>query len=900
MSKAQREIARGRLYGPVMAAMLAVVAASPVVAQTQAYRFDIPPQTLASALKAYGTVANQQIVFTDDIVKGRTSPPLQGEYTADEALSRLLKGSGLSVKRTASGVLLIQASSRRSPQAGVDTHSESSVITEFDTITVTGTRISGVEDLAAPSFVFSREDIDRAGFTTLEQLFQSIPQNLNELSTAGSVATGVSRVANENSQNASGVSLRGLGPSATLVLLNGQRRPGNVFGQVFDVSAIPLSVIERVEVVTGGGSAIYGSDAVAGVVNIVTRREFEGAETAVSYGAPAGADARGEGGDRVQASQIFGKTWERGGFLAAYDYTRSWSLDATDAGGVGEKNPAGLLPVPGRFLLVPDSTRHSVLFSGHHKPTDGVELFADALYTRTDNQSDFTFFASTPPDPSNVSFQTGDVRSEQYSVTAGAKFAFDRWNLDVAGTYGALDNLERSASNSGPGGVQVDATTRSLSAVANGPLFSVFGNDVKAAFGVEHREEELTSTVLTTGADFRSGERSIDAIFGELNIPLVVDGQTPGLRGLELSLAGRYDKYSDVGGTFNPQGGLIWKPMDGLRVKAFYSEAFRAPDLAPGASGTSAFLFRLPDPTFSNLTPALVLIGADPNIRPETAVTRSLAVEFEPRGAPWLKLSASYFDIDYQDRIDDPAGANFFFALADEAALGSLINRAPTQADIDAAFAPILAGAGGFSDFTFSCFTTANCSTNLLSLFPNAVIFDNRRGNIAFETIRGIDFDIDTTFDSNVGQFSFGLNGTYYLDYERKITQDGLAIPQSDRPGKPVDLRLRGSAGWTRPADSVLSGIFVYVNYVDSYHDPLASPPSKISSWTTFDLTAQFDLSALVDGGLPDSFTATLGIQNVFDKAPPLYTGNVFSLNYDGANADTTGRFVSLRLNKRW
>src|SRR5207244_1423416 len=98
-------------------------------------------------------------------------------------------------------------------------------------------------------------------------LFQSLPQNVNTITPAGQTATGTSSLATQNVQGATGISLRGLGPEATLVLLNGERRSGNVFGQVFDISAIPLAAIERIEIVTGGESAIYGSDAVAGVVN---------------------------------------------------------------------------------------------------------------------------------------------------------------------------------------------------------------------------------------------------------------------------------------------------------------------------------------------------------------------------------------------------------------------------------------------------------------------------------------------------------------------------------------------------------------------------------------------------------------------------------------------------------
>lgn len=906
--------------------LLGFSAAAPATAADlqNRHRFEIPAQALDTALLAFSDQAKVQVLMWAGAQSDAKSFGATGELRSLDALEAILENTGLVFQQIDSetvailkpgtspgatgGALGIERTNFRLAQ--VDSRSEhqennrnqgatessdaesSPEKIELEEVIITGTRIRGVEHIAAPSFSFTREDMDRAGFTSLEQLFESIPQNLDELTTEGSLATGVSRVANENSEGAAGISLRGLGPTATLVLLNGQRRPGNVLGQVFDISAIPFAVIERVEVVTGGRSALYGSDAVAGVVNLITRRDFEGAETAVSYGAP----MSGGGGDRFQASQTVGLRGERGGFVGAFDFSRSTSLDASDAGGVGSQHPAGLLPVPGRFTLVPDSTRHSGYLAGHHALGENVEVFAEGIYTDSRNRTDFTFFNDATPDPLDVTFQTGDTRSKQYSVSGGAKFDIGRWKLDASGIYGIVDNVLESVSNAGPGGVNSKAATTTVSAIADGPLFSIGDNEVKMAFGVEHREEDLDSTSIATGTNFRSGKRSIEAVFGELHVPLVVDGETPGLRGLELSIAGRYDDYSDFGDTFNPQGGVVWTVVDGVHFRGSYSEAFRAPDLSPSAAGTSAFLFRLPDPTSANLTPSLVLIGADPNIQPERAKTWSVGVDLEPQGAPWLRFSTSYFDIAFDDRIDDPAGANFFFALANGPALGDLINRSPTQGDIDATFAQIAASGGGFVDFTSSCFTPAICGPSFLTLFPNALVFDNRRGNIAFETVRGIDFDLDTTFDSGSGQFTFGVNGTYYLDYERRITPNGLAIPQSDRPGKPVDLRLRGNAGWIKSG----FGVFAYVNYVDSHRDPTPVPATTIKSWTTVDLTLQYNTSVTVDDGPFDNFKVTLGIQNVFDKDPPLFTGNIFSLNYDGANANTIGRFASLNLVKKW
>jgi len=112
-----------------------------------------------------------------------------------------------------------------------------------------------------------------------------IPQNFNggaSESTVISVTGGGNAV---NTVAGTGVNLRGLGNDSTLVLVNGHRvAPGNLFGNFVDISSIPLYAVERVEVVTDGASAIYGSDAVGGVVNIILGRNLDGAETRARYG----------------------------------------------------------------------------------------------------------------------------------------------------------------------------------------------------------------------------------------------------------------------------------------------------------------------------------------------------------------------------------------------------------------------------------------------------------------------------------------------------------------------------------------------------------------------------------------------------------------------------------------
>ena len=142
------------------------------------------------------------------------------------------------------------------------------------TIYVTGTHIRSVDlETQHPLLVLKREDLLRTGLTDIAQIVQNI------------VVNGQTQNRNVNNVNDGRelVDLRSLGPNRTLVLVNGQRWVSALDGAV-DLSAIPMALVERVEVLKDGASAIYGSDAIAGVVNIITRRDFKGAELGAYYG----------------------------------------------------------------------------------------------------------------------------------------------------------------------------------------------------------------------------------------------------------------------------------------------------------------------------------------------------------------------------------------------------------------------------------------------------------------------------------------------------------------------------------------------------------------------------------------------------------------------------------------
>ena len=186
-------------------------------------------------------------------------------------------------------------------------------IMELEEVVVTGTHIRGSQPVGSKVIVIDREDIERSGYGRVQDLLETLPQNFASISEDFSGPS--------NPTQGTEVQLRGLGSGTTLTLINGHRQPtGGTLSAFVDISSIPSSAIERIEILPDGASAIYGSDAIGGVVNIILRKDYEGAETWVR-----GGSAEGDK-DEVQLAQLLGHRWASGNALIGYQYTKQDSL----------------------------------------------------------------------------------------------------------------------------------------------------------------------------------------------------------------------------------------------------------------------------------------------------------------------------------------------------------------------------------------------------------------------------------------------------------------------------------------------------------------------------------------------------------------------------------------------
>ena len=265
----------------------------------------------------------------DDINEVRV-PPLRGSFTAREAIENLLRGTNLAARFGNKSVIIRKISEAPATLARAPEES----------IVVTGTRIEGAPS-AAPVIVVTGDDIKNAGFADLGEVARSLPQNFGGGQNPGVGSGQGTQNENVNTNGASTFNLRGIGPNATLTLLNGNRFSYSGTNSVIDISAIPTAAVERVEIVADGASAIYGADAVAGVVNILLRKDYDGVTTTARLGGST------DGGNfQRQFNALGGTKWSGGGLMATYDYFRNGGILARERTYTASSNPASpLYPV---------------------------------------------------------------------------------------------------------------------------------------------------------------------------------------------------------------------------------------------------------------------------------------------------------------------------------------------------------------------------------------------------------------------------------------------------------------------------------------------------------------------------------------------------------------------------
>ena len=187
-------------------------------------------------------------------------------------------------------------------------------------IEITGSRIKRTDmESANPITIFSKEDIDNSGLNTISEFLR--------FSTGGGAGGRSENSTLSQVAGSSSIDQKSFGAEYTLVLMNGQRLPGNAIAASFvDINQVPLAAVERIEYLEEGASAIYGSDAVAGVVNIITKKDFDG----ISFSTSAGMNLKEHDGQNITAQLVAGASNDKTSILFAFDYWKRKAVQAVN------------------------------------------------------------------------------------------------------------------------------------------------------------------------------------------------------------------------------------------------------------------------------------------------------------------------------------------------------------------------------------------------------------------------------------------------------------------------------------------------------------------------------------------------------------------------------------------
>lgn len=259
-------------------------------------QFDIPAQDLGAALRSLGVQAGREVLFDPALVDGLRAPAVRGDMTVSAAVDQLLVGQRLRSRESGRTIIIERTAvaagvSKASTAGPLVAVSEPAAPAEIEEIVVVGSNLAGVTERGLlPVSVVDRRELEMTGAVTAGEMIAALPQS------GGQAFNNEQQGPNQARGDVASANLRGLGSGNTLVLLDGRRmvghpgtqQEGSVPVQVVNLNTIPATALKRVEVLRDGGAAIYGSDAVAGVLNNVLDDQFVGGQIVARYGGSEG------------------------------------------------------------------------------------------------------------------------------------------------------------------------------------------------------------------------------------------------------------------------------------------------------------------------------------------------------------------------------------------------------------------------------------------------------------------------------------------------------------------------------------------------------------------------------------------------------------------------------------
>ena len=831
-------------------AAMALTPATAQAGQQDEQMFNLPTQDLGDALRSVAAQAGIELYASTRDLEGRSSPPLAGKMTAREAIETLLRGTSLTARYDKGAVII-------GGRPGDETPSEA----PSEAIIVTGTRIAGAP-ATVPVIQVSAEDIRNGGQADLGEMARSLPQNFGGGQNPGIGNSQGAPNENANANGASTFNLRGIGPNATLTLLNGNRFAYTGVSSVIDVSAIPVSAVERIEIVTDGASAIYGADAVAGVVNILLKRDYDG----VSAMARLGASTDG-GNVQQQYGLLGGKAWSSGGLLAAYDHSRSTAIRAGDRDYAGAANP--------ETTLFPAISRHSLLLSGHQAIGPDVTLAADMLYKKSRLRSATGYSLTIAPGDFGLdNLSTSEIFGIAPSLTT--ELGGD-WRFKASGFFGT--DRTGGFTDLYFGGDLLLRTDKhffnrnlALEAGFQGPLFTLPAGDVRIAFGGGARRNHFFAASPT--GDIRRRRDNIFA-YGELLVPLTSPAQDiAGLYRLSLTGALRFEDYSDAENILTPKLGIVWEPVEILRLGASWGRSFKMPTLYQQYSGYSAVLARAA--RYGSGYPAsadvVFVAGPDSRLGPERSKNLTLSAQLTP--ARGLELTAAWYRIDYSDRVAPPIPS--LLGVLDNPLYAGLVTLNPGATDLAAIIDGALLGLENGAGRPYNP--------------ANVVAFiDARDRNIARQRYSGVDLSMRYRIEVASGkELALSASGSF-LGSRQQLLPGAEWTNLAGTLFHPA--RFRGRAGLTYGGERF--SLAAFVNHMSGLNDNRQPAVVRIPPYTTVDFTARARVGKRTE--------ISLAALNLFDAKPTaISTALPADTPFDTTNYSAMGRFIGITVRQEW
>lgn len=829
----------------------------------------------------------------------------------------------------------------------------------IEKIQVTGSRIKRADmETASPVTIIGADDIAASGAVSVDSVLQKMTATGGAMTNPG--------INNGSGGNAS-IDLRGLGSQRTLVLVNGRRmiNSGTGAASTVDLNTIPVSMIKHIEVLKDGASAVYGTDAVAGVVNIILKDNFEGLDLNVKSAITTEGDA-----DETSFDITMGGNFGRGNVVIGLQYTdrgdasqadRSFSdCPLTEDGDGSAPYCSGSSYTPNGHVWSGDESLQGQADNGWHDfgtsdaynysqssylytpmrrlnltgigsfdLTDDTRLYSEFTYSKRWSEQqlapqpvwfdfDYAEWMGDSLIDQNINYgdevsygrrmvDTGTRDSSQVvdtvrSVIGAAGYLDSGLEWDTSVIFGRNDSVDRLSNLHNMGSIQSEIEAGNfnplsqaswssssfsdyvyteqnsggsqlfmITAALSGELMEVPAGFVGFAAGLERREEKawytpdsITSQGLANDprVDATSGRFDVNEAYLELAIPLVADAYLA--QNVELSAAIRAFDYSTFGSDETWKLGLTWRVNDELMLRGVRSTAFRAPTVAELYSGDS--------PSYEQVSftgaqdQAEVTVGGNDQLTPELADTVTVGVVYEPEWFEGFSMTLDYYDIEIENAI--ATVNNQYIVDSCLATDGSLANQ-----------------------------STALCSSANIDFNQSTgrIAFNNQLQNVGYEQTKGYDLNLNYKFDLAGLAWNTSLDVTYLDEYTVDVIESSI-----DYAGL-ITSGIGGYADVKANFELDVKGDAWSANYKARYIAGMDSYSCLGKESTCYAPTTPSVVYHDVSGSyfISDMVSLTAGVNNLFDKQPPYYSGNNDS-NTDPYTYDVLGRRVFAGVNVKF